>query len=307
MASGTASTIAQEVKLNCKGCNKSFNENSILKHINHHLNNNCKKFYSTKELSTMIDSAKSRQKLAVTSWKEKNPNRVYELNRDWYYTFSNDYNSQRHRKYKEKKKKNPYQIAIWKNNLEMFLKDTEENTRKFKMYLKLRFEEENQMVRLTDVSEEMNQKYSNLQKEIDEKLIMWENMVTNIVEDIKIEIGLKKDWDYNESKLYHDFISAMFKIVNRYIGDDRQLFRYYVYDTLQEIASSVGQSLTYVLFKDHNTSYDRDKCKNSLDNYDKLKNQTIEDYKKKRVNEQQQIKKSDDDKELTSKYKPNVN
>ena len=87
----------------------------------------------------------------------------------------------------------------------------------------------------------------------------------------------------------------------------KRLFRYHVFDTFQEIASSVGQPLTYGLFKDHNTSYDRDKCKNSLDNYDKLKNQTIEDYKKKRANEQQQIKKSDDDKELTSKYKPNVN
>ena len=67
----SSNTNSLEEEIDCKGCKRTFKKNSILIHIQHHKNKDCKTFYTQSELLVLKSEARSRQKLAI-NFKQKN-------------------------------------------------------------------------------------------------------------------------------------------------------------------------------------------------------------------------------------------
>ena len=83
MTSNTNSLNKSE-NIDCKGCKKTFKKTSISIHINHYKNKTCKNFYTESELAELERDAKSRQELAIKSWRKTNSAKVSNYSHDWY-------------------------------------------------------------------------------------------------------------------------------------------------------------------------------------------------------------------------------
>ena len=191
------------------------------------------------------------------------------------------------RKYKEKKKKNQElehknDIERSKDQIEKAIPSYEKDVRD-DLTLKLSSEEEKEIDRIISIgiSKDMLEKIQSFKSCIQEKLILWDSKIVDTSEVVKKVIGTKEEWKYEERFINYDFIRAMFTIVKRYIADDKQLFRYHVHETLTDIACNIGQTVSYEVWQDIWTSYYKDRCIASLQQYDDLKDEIIKRCKTK--------------------------
>ena len=296
----SSNTNSLEEEIDCKGCKRTFKKTSILIHIHHHKNKDCKNFYTQSELLVLKSEARSRQKLAIKSWRETNAEKISEQNQEWYNKNSDTYNAYRKKKYmeenmklknakkyKEKKKEEKvHEDELWierlKDNIERSILNCEKWTR---MDVKLDFDisEKKEIDRLLviDISEDLLEKTKNLKSIALEKTILYESKIADMGKEVKLLLGPREDWKFEEPTMYinDDFIYAMYEIVKRYIADDHQLFHFHVHDILKDFAEKIGQSVSYEI----KAPKYKQRCMESLQQYDQLKADIIEKFKNKSV------------------------
>ena len=179
----SSNTNSLEEEIDCKGCKRTFKKNSILIHIQHHKNKDCKTFYTQSELLVLKSEARSRQKLAIKSWREKNAEKISEQNQHWYNKNSDTYNAHRKKKYieenmkvknakkyKEKKKEEKlHEDELWierlKDDIESSILRCEKWTRS-DMKLDFNISEKKEIDRLLviDISEDLLEKTKKFEK-----------------------------------------------------------------------------------------------------------------------------------------------
>ena len=296
----SSNTNSLEEEIDCKGCKRTFKRTSISIHIHHHKNKDCKNYYTESELLVLKTDAKSRQELAIKSWRETNSEKISKQNQDWYNKYSDSYNAQRRKKYKEdnmkvknakkykekKKMEKVHEDELWierlKDDIESSISSLE---KRYRIDLKLKFDisEKKEIDRLLaiDTSEDLSEKITNLKNVAQEKTILYESKIVDMGKEVKNLLGPREEWKFEEPTTYinKDFVYAMYEIVRRYIDDDHQIFHFHVYDILKDFAENIGQSVSY---KIKDLKY-KQRCMESLQQYDELKADIIEKFKSKSV------------------------
>ena len=289
-----------EKNIDCKGCGISLTGRSVLRHIFQHRNVSCKTSYTEMEILTLKEEAKSRKKLVIKQWKKDNPGRVSDHNIEWYSSYSDSYNEHRRKMYKEKnmseQRAKKYQEdkrkAIEEDFQYRVLKAKEELVESFILKedrfksdfrIKALKEEKKEIDKLksSNLGKDVDEKLTNLKIEIDEKASTMMAEFQEMVELVKKEMGPEEGWKYEEELINSDFISRMHENFIKHINCDRQLFRYYIYESIQEITEATGHKVNYKVFEDADAAWTRKECFDSDLNYYEIKDKMIQLYRRK--------------------------